>query len=174
MQYEHLINLSSTFAIVASIRPVSALQQQIAAIGAAFGVPSANPEAVAAAVSIHAAMPAQIAAMAAELDGIKGARKREAAVAFVDRAIAEVRRGVKPERDAWIAMHMADPVITEKLINAIAPQEAGGFALQPSLSPGGEITALNAEQADVARMLGLPAETMLAALKAEQKTKETR
>ena len=111
--------------------------------------------------------------MAAELNGIKEARKRDAAVACVDRAIADIRPGIKPERESWIVMHMADPVLTEKLINAIAPHGAGGFVVtQPA--PGGEITALNSEQADVARMLGLPAETMLAALKAEQKTKETR
>lgn len=158
-----------------------ALQSAMMEIGVALGVTGTDVgPIVAAAKAKVVAQPAELVAMQAELvtmgqqlANLQSTGKRSAAETFVDKAIGDARVGVKPMRDRFIAMHMADPAGTEAVIAGL-PALSGSQAFQIPLTAETEITALNAEQIDVARMMGIPQETMLAAVKAEQKTKETR
>ena len=162
----------------------AAMQSAMTEIGVALGVSGAEPAPIIAAakakVVAQPAQPAELVAMQAELVAmgqqlatLQSAGQRSAAEICVDQAIADARVGVKPQRDRFIAMHMANPAQTAALIAGL-PALAGNQSFQSAPNPGAEITALNAEQTAVARLLGLPQETMLAAVKAEQKTKETR
>jgi len=128
-------------------QPQTALQSSLSQIGIALGVADgAAPDAIlAAARAKTAAMPAEITALQSELatvsQGFAALQQqilREKAEAFVDAAIKEGRVGVKPMRDRYIAMHMADAKGTGELIGAlpavIAPLPNGDTALQSAES----------------------------------------
>jgi phage I-like protein len=71
------------------------------------------------------ALQSELATVTTTLNAVTEERKRDKATAFVDAAIAAGRVGVKPVRDDYITMHMAEPARAEKLINAM-----------PVLAPG--------------------------------------
>ena len=77
--------------------------------------------------------------------------------------------GVKPSRDRFIAMHMADPTGAEDIIGKMPILGGPTLDTQKPATPPAEITSLNAEQVNVARMLGIPTDAYLATLKAEAK-----
>lgn len=164
---------------------VTAMQASLTAIGTALGVTNGDATAILAAVNKvkSSDQPAELVAMQAEMATMTAAHnslltshtalqsqmKREKAEAFVDKAIAEVRSGIKPQRDYYIARHMEDPTATEAAINAIQP-----WAATPKINPSdiprsgdgaNDLTALNAEQQG--RVLADRA----IAYQAEQKTK---
>lgn len=101
------------------------------------------------------ALQAELVSVTTQLNTLTEKAGRQAAETFVDGAIRLGRVGVKPMRDRYVTMHMADPAGTEELISAMPVLGAGG-AIVPPTPPArdGEI-ALQAEQLTVARMLGL-------------------
>lgn len=128
-------------------QPQTALQSQLGQIGIALGVAeSAAPDAILAAAKARTtAQPAEITALQSELTTVSTQLKtlrddtaRDKATAFVDGAIKEGRVGVKPMRDRYIAMHMADAKGTEELIGAMTavttPLPSGEIALQAAES----------------------------------------
>lgn len=171
---------SSEDAILAAI-PASApaMQSAIAEIGVALGVEGGDSVAILAAARSRAqAQPAELLALqteltslATELNTLKSAGKRQAAEAFVDGAIKDVRAGVKPQRDRFIAMHMADPTGTESLIAGLPA--LGGSAVPVAVTPNGEVTALNAEQMAVAAAFGIAPAEFLKTLQADRGQKES-
>lgn len=128
-------------------QPQTALQSSLSQIGIALGMAeSAEPDAfLAAAKARTSAQPAEITALQSELAQVSTQLKtlqdntaREKVTTFVDGAIKEGRVGVKPMRDRYIAMHMADAAGTEELIGAMpaitAPLPSGDIALQAAES----------------------------------------
>ncbi|SDY55301.1 phage protease [Citreimonas salinaria] len=114
----------------------------------------------------------QLAALSAQVKAMQDGDKKRTAEAFVDKAIADKRAGVKPAREHYVALHMENPARAEAMVAGL-PQ-LGESALS-ALPPGGgeQLTALSADQRQVADMLGLEPETYLAQLKADAKAKET-
>lgn len=90
--------------------------------------------------------------------------RKKAAEVFVDGAIKAGRAGVKPSRDHFIALHMADPAATEKMINGFP--SITGTIITDATPPGDGQVALNSAEADVARQLGLKPEDMAKTRKA--------
>ncbi len=170
---------------ISRIRPAedqaTALQSQIGEIGLALGLTTdAAPEAVLAAArarsdapgGVETALQAEINALATELRDIRSGAAREKAEAFVDRAIAEMRPGVKVQRDRWITLHMADPAATEAQITAIpALGRSGEVPARPPVDDKGEI-ALQSEHRTAARLLGVDAKTYAETLKSERLNEE--
>lgn len=172
---------STEEALLAAIpATATALQSAMTEIGLALGVEGGDGAAILTAAKTRAkaqpdeltAMQAELTSVASELNTLKAAGKRTAAETFVDRAIGEARAGVKPQRDRFIAMHMADATGTEALIGGL-PSLGGGTQIVPTVTPAGEITSLNAEQSAIAQMLGLDEAAYLKTLKADRGQKET-
>lgn len=65
------------------------------------------------------ALQSELAGVTNQLNTLQNDGKRLAAIRFVDGAIAAQRVGIKPMRDRYITMHMADPEGTQELINAM-------------------------------------------------------
>ncbi len=133
----------------------TALQSQLAEIATALGVPGGAAPAVLAAAKTRAAVaPAELAALQAELTKVSTSfaalqteTKREKATAFIDRAIAEARPGVKPLRDHYIARHMQDATAVEKEILMLPSHGPDKRPVTPTApqAQGNDLTALNAE-----------------------------
>lgn len=156
----------------------AALQSQLSEIGKALGcangadgtaVLNAARAAATAAGDDDAvtALQAELVAVTTELNELTGDRKREKAVAFVDKAILDGRVGVKPMRERHITMHMADPENAEALINGLPKLGGSPNTLLPTPPKDGEI-ALNAEQKQAVRQLGIDPKAYAATLAAEQ------
>jgi phage I-like protein len=159
------------------------LESAMVEIGAALGVSGADRTAiVAAAKAKTAAQPAEITAlqseiatMASQLNTLTEGGKRSKAEAFVDSAITQGRVGVKPMRDRYITMHMADAANAEALITGLPVLGAGAQQLSTTpTQPGATLTTLNAEQALAADLLGIAATDYLATLNAERAKTEIR
>ncbi|MGO4561481.1 phage protease [Rhizobiales bacterium 3FA27D7] len=112
------------------------------------------------------ALQSELATVTKSLNSLQETTKREKAEAYVDGAIKAGRVGVKPLRDRYVAMHMADPAGTAELIAGL-PVLGGGGEIVPPPVPAGEI-ALQAEQRQAARLLGIAEKDYLATLKAER------
>lgn len=139
-----------------------ALQAQMGEIAAALGVAGGDHQAIlTAAQAQRSGTSAELTALQAELTEVSGAltsaqaeiasmrqeKQREKAEAFVDRAIAEARPGVKARRDWYIARHMEDTAGTEATILAL-PSFGPGQRTTPApqaQAQGNDLTALNAE-----------------------------
>lgn len=89
------------------------------------------------------------------------------ATAYVDGEIARGRVGVKPMRDRYIAMHAKNPSEAEALIGAMPIVGASGALTTPPANKDGTI-ALNAEQLNAAKILGINPEEYRKTLAAEQ------
>lgn len=114
------------------------------------------------------ALQAELVSVTTQLNTLTEKTGRQAAETFVDGAIRLGRVGVKPMRDRYVTMHMADPAGTEELISAMPVLGAGG-AIVPPTPPAreGEIS-LQAEQLTVAKMLGLDPKDYAETLKQER------
>ncbi|KQZ14310.1 hypothetical protein ASD44_09670 [Mesorhizobium sp. Root554] len=95
--------------------------------------------------------------------------KREKAEAFVDAAIKAGRVGVKPQRERYVAMHMADAANAEALIGAMPILGGGQITMPVAPNANGEVS-LNAEQRQAAKLLGIDEKAMAETLKAERET----
>ncbi len=78
----------------------------------------------------------EVATLTTSLDSVTTERKRDKATAFVDGAIGAGRVGLKPCRDEYISMHMAEPAKAEKLINAMPILAPGATALTGAAPEG--------------------------------------
>lgn len=151
-----------------------AMQAAMTQIGAALGVAGTDTAAlVAAAKAAVTAQPGEVAALQAEvatlttsLNGLSANLSRDAATTFVDGEIRKGRVGVKPLRDRYISMHMADPTGTAELIAGL-PVLTGGGMTQLAPASDGSTLSLNAEETSIAAMLGLSTEEFTASRKAE-------
>lgn len=141
--------------------PQVALQSQLGAIGLALGVAdSTAPEAILTAARAKGvaqpveitALQSQLSEVTVQLNTLKTNGAREKATSVIDGAIREGRVGVKPVRKRYIAMHMADAVGTEALIEALPkiagelPGDGGQIALQ-SEQPGDLVALARGYQA---------------------------
>lgn len=116
----------------------AALQSALAPIAALVGVAAtADAAAVLAGVqqlkaggddTVVTALQSELATLTTNFNTLSDATLRKDATAFVDGAIAAGRVGVKPMRDRYITMHMADPAGTAELIGAM-PAIKGGASL---------------------------------------------
>lgn len=142
----------------------TALQSALAPIAAAAGVPAGADAAVVLAgvqrLKASASDDATIVALQSELTDMAGkfashldATTRKDATAFVDGAIAAGRVGVKPMRDRYIAMHMADPAGTAALVGAL-PAITGGATLRGDPKDIAQ-DGIGAEDAQVIALMGL-------------------
>ncbi|UWQ31333.1 phage protease [Leisingera sp. M527] len=132
------------------------LQSQLGQIGIALGCAedAGAKDILTAAQSANAdttGKDAQIIALQSSLKGLsdefstlKEGNKKAAATSFVDGAIADMRMGVKPQRDTFITMHQENPERTEAMINGFPKVEG---ELLPDTPPGsGTSLALNATE----------------------------
>jgi phage I-like protein len=152
----------------------TALQSALTEIGTVLGVAADQEAIVAAAKAAKTAKPAEITALQAELTKVStqlsdltGARLREKAEGFVDGEIKRGRAGVKPLREHYITRHMTDATAVEKELASLPVLGPSG-ATVAAPQKDGELS-LNAEQANAARLLGIPQADVLKTLKAEQK-----
>ncbi len=132
----------------------TALQSSLSQIGTALGVAQdAKPDAIVAAAqaagshkdTVVPALQAQVTALQTQLTQVTTTQSRERAEAFVDGAKADRRIGITAEnRDQFVAMHMADPVATEKLINGFPKMPE-----TPALQAQRETVALQSDTRDL-------------------------
>lgn len=153
-----------------------ALQTAMTEIGVALGVQGNDPAAILAAVKAAKTTDTSITALQTELTKVTGqltALQTEGATArataFVDGEIAKGRVGIKPLREHYIAMHTQDAGRVEKEIGALPVLGFAGLVTPPPPGSDTELTALNAEQRQVADQLGIPHDKFLASLKADAK-----
>lgn len=86
------------------------------------------------------ALQSELADVTTQLNTLRDDRAREQAAAFVDGEIARGRAGLKPVRDTYVSLHMANPEQARALIGALpivngsthaagvpAPADEGGF-----------------------------------------------
>jgi phage I-like protein len=152
-------------------------QAQMAEIATIVGLPGSEGPAIVAAVKSKAtalpvevtALQAELATMATKLTGFE----RERSVAFVDGAIQAGRVGVKPSRDRFISMHMSDPAATEAIIAGLPKLGASHTTDLPPKTEG-ETTSLNAEEMEVARVMGRSPTEFAAMMAADRKQKDAR
>jgi phage I-like protein len=156
----------------------TALQSALAPIAAAVGV-AAGADAAAILAGVQRLKAAgdeneTIVALQSELAEIGGnfakhieTTTRKDATAFVDAAIAAGRVGVKPMRDRYIAMHMADAANAEALIGAM-PIVKGGATLLGDPPKGKD--GLSEVDAHVVALMGIDPAAYAATLAAEGNT----
>lgn len=114
------------------------------------------------------ALQAELTSVTTTLNTLTEETKRKAAATFVDDAIKLGRVGVKPMRDRYVTMHMADPANTEALIGAMPVLGAGGSVVPPTPPAREGEVSLQAEQLEVAKMLGIDPKDYAETLKAER------
>lgn len=154
-----------------------ALQAQLTQIGTALGVAEGAPaETILTAAKGKAAggneavvaLQAELASVTTRLNELQTTSARRAAETFVDGEIKRGRVGVKPLREHYIAMHMADAARVEKELGALPILGSGGsLAPVPAPAADGQI-ALQAEQREAVRLGGFDPEAYAAVLKSEQ------
>lgn len=160
----------------------TALQSQLAEIGTALGVPeNTNAAAILTAArgrsrsderTVVVALQAELATVTDQLNTLRDGAARSRAESFVDGEIKRGRVGVKPLREHYIAMHMADAARVEKELGALPILGASGtLSAPPTKIAEGEI-ALNAEQLAAARVLNIDPKSYAATLKAERTNEE--
>jgi phage I-like protein len=165
----HAEALASTTALQAALDPIAI------AVGLQAG---AEPAAVLLGVQQKTAGAggddATIAALQAELvtvttlNTLVADGKKKAAESFVDGAIKAGRVGVKPQRDRFVTMHMADAANAEALVNALPVLGNGGVIVPPPVPLANGEVSLNAEQRLAAKLLGIPEKDYAATLKEER------
>ncbi|QBF31501.1 phage protease [Thalassococcus sp. S3] len=156
-----------------------ATQSQLDEIGTVLGVEAGGDTAalVTAAQSMAAtadgdadtikALQSSIKDMGATLKTLTEGGKRKAAESFIDDAMKEGRAGLNQTvRDKYIALHMENPERTEDLIGAMPV--LGGALITTGAPKDGKTVALNAEQLQVAAMLGQSPEDYAKILKEDE------
>ncbi|WP_194094808.1 phage protease [Marivivens aquimaris] len=113
------------------------------------------------------ALQAECSDLTKQLNSERASRRTAAAEAFVDGEIAKGRVGVKPMRATYIAMHSEDASRTEALIAAMPVLEPGAIA-DLSKAKDDDKVALNAEQREAAKLLGISEDAYAETLKSEQ------
>ena len=116
------------------------------------------------------ALQSEVTALTNRLNAVTEAQSRQAAEACVDAAIAEGRVGLKPVRDEYIALHMADPAQAGRLIAAMPVLNGTTHAVDTPPANGGE--GLTAEDHQVMAMFGIDEEEYRASQAALGQKKE--
>jgi phage I-like protein len=170
LNQETTMSLSQRLAELLGLEAAATEEQLLEAVTAKTSQSAAPAETAA----LQAAQPEELISLQAEVTSLgtqlqteRNARARDKAEAFVDGEILKLRAGVKPSRDRFISMHMADPAGTEEMISGfpvVAPSNTTG---KPPTAKDGEI-ALNSEQIEVAKYLGLDPKAYAKTLQAEQ------
>lgn len=164
---------------------VIALQSQLGQVGVALGC-SEGAEvtdilAAAEGAGSETGKDAQIVALQSSVAALQGTvtslsqvvetsqatAQQTASEAVIDAAIQEMRVGVQPNRDHYIAMHQENPERTEKLIAGLPKLGATPTTILPPAAQDGAIS-LNAEEANVATLLGLSPEEMVGKTEASE------
>lgn len=135
----------------AALAPVPALQ-------------AALPEEI---TSLHA----EIAELTTQLNAVTEGQARNRAEAYVDGEIRKGRSGVKPSRERFITMHMADAANAEAVIGGLPILGPSGALVTPPAARDGEVS-LNAAQLEAANALGISAKDYAATLKADRANEE--
>lgn len=154
----------------------TAIQSSIAEIGTALGVEGGDAKAIVAAAKIAKAGNADVTALQSELTTVKGeldtlkkAGSRSRSEAFIDAALKEGRAGVRQgNREELIALHMEQPATVEKLIGEMPKLDSTRTTIVPPAPKDGEV-ALNAEQANAARLIGVDPKAFAKTLADERK-----
>ncbi|WP_420132616.1 phage protease [Rhodopseudomonas sp.] len=160
------MNAAVSKALNAALSPIAAVvglaaDADAAAIAAAVSkvaAPEGNP--------IVKSLQSELATVTTKLNDLLGSAAKEKATAFVDGAIRDLRVGVKPLRDHYIARHMADPAAVEKEISSFPKLNESGTTLLPPEQKDGQ-TSLNAAQMIAAKLLGHKPEDYAKTLAAE-------
>lgn len=145
-------------AILAAVKPGVALQSALAPIARAAGVAeTADAAAVLAGVERLkggsddriTSLQSEVTSLTTQLTAATDELKRDKAEAFVDGAIVAGRVGLRPVRDEYVAMHMADPAKAQKLINAMPVLQPGrsGAGVAPPAEGDPQNPALLSQQA---------------------------
>lgn len=165
-------------AAVSTLNQAPALQSALTEIGTALGV-AADQTAILAAARARSvttdqvtALQSELTTVASELRTLKETGARAQAEAFVDGEIRKGRVGVKPLRDHYVAMHMADAARVEKEIGALPILGASGTLNSPPPAQQDGQIALNADQLAAARLIGIDPKAYAETLKAEGRTQE--
>lgn len=116
------------------------------------------------------ALQAELGTVTNRLNGMIESGARSAATTFVDGAIAAGHVGVKPLRDRYITMHMADASGTEELISALPRLQAG--AVITADRGKGENGELSDTERQVISLMGMDPAAYKATLAAEAKAEE--
>ncbi|QAX29276.1 phage protease [Leisingera sp. NJS204] len=162
---------------LAALKPgdTVALQSQMGEIGVALGCAqgAAAPDILAAAkdAGTDEGKDQQIVALQSSITALQGtvtalsetvttsqaATQKAASEAAIDQAIREMRVGVAPNRDHYIAMHQENPERTASLIAGLPKLDATATTILPPETKDGAVS-LQAEEANVATLLGLSPE----------------
>lgn len=116
------------------------------------------------------ALQGELAEMATKYNTLAEGIAQDKATSFVDGAIAEGRVGVKPMRDRYVAMHMADPVGTEEIIGALPRLTGSTHAAE--LAPEVKSGDLTAADRQIIAMMGLDEAAYKESLAASGKKEE--
>lgn len=149
---------------------VNKLKEDGDVVAAAKATAAGAPDAVAL-QSALTEMQDTIAAQAEQIAGLQGGASKDKAEAFVDGEIQKGRFIPKALRDHYISMHQEDPARVEKEIAGMPMLNGGSVAHLTPPSTDGSI-AMNAEQSQAAKLLGLSAEDYQAVLDEERKAQE--
>jgi phage I-like protein len=145
------------------------MQSAMTELGTALGVDGANTTAIVAAVKGKVAEATVLTALQAQVAELTKTGKRAASEAYVNAEMAKKRAGLNASScESYIELHMEQPDMAKKLIEAMPILGVSHAAHAPALDAGGKLTALNAEQTRAAAILGIPPETYLTTLNAER------
>lgn len=159
--------------------PEVAAQSAITEIATVLGVTGGDAKAVLAAARVAKAGTGDMVALQAEVTTLKGdlasmhqAAARAASEAFVDAAFREGRAGVRQDnREELVSLHMEQPETVKRLIEGMPRLDMSRTKIEPPPPANGEI-ALNAEQSQAAKILGVDPDAYRKTLAAER-MKET-
>jgi len=118
----------------------------------------------------YVALQGELTAAQGKLAELEAAGRKAAAEAFVDGAIADMRVGVKPQRDTYISMHMENAERTEALVGSLP--RVNGDAIVTEAPQGEQQGGLSAADRQVIALMGLSEEDYTASLKAVGQKKE--
>jgi phage I-like protein len=149
-----------------------AMQSAMTEMGTVLGIEGGNATAIVAAVKGKVVASDALTALQAEVTTLKTASKRIASEGFIDGEIAKKRAGLNATtRDTYVTLHMEQPDVAKKLVEAMPMLGDAGVTAQPTAGADGKLTALNAEQTRAAKLLNIEPAKYLDTLNAERASK---
>lgn len=116
------------------------------------------------------ALQSELSEVSGKFTALQDAIAKDKAEAFVDAAIVQGRVGVKPLRDEYVAMHMADPAKAAKMIGA--QPILSGTTIAADLAPADGQTNLDQTDRQVMALFGINDEDYAAGLAARGQKKD--
>lgn len=155
----------------------TAMQSALSEVGVALGLKDdADPADIVTAAKAkpaEGASPAEITALQSEISNLTNqlntvteGQKRDKAETYIDGEIKRGRVGLKPVRERYVSMHMRDADEAVALVEAMPILGNTTTTILPPDTTDGKI-ALNSEQLQVAKQLGMSAEDYAKELKSE-------